>query len=262
MKKKSFRIVKFTAAVVLLTAMIMPVFAQDTHAEIFYLQTGRRLDTLFYANYYPDLKAKYGYDAHKLLDHYLNYGMFERRIPDISYLYNMDALQLGDVTPKELLYQRKSLRKNCTQAEFYNAYDEAYPIVIAARNAHPYNMMGQMSYVANVLYNRINHDPGVPYKTSGAHYNDPCGVFGNVDKDSSGRRIPYGCDCAGSTRAMGLCLNMLQIPYYHVNENKWKQQWCRVNINGRTYALDPYLTPQVMEEWNYIRLYPPGTPIY
>ena len=183
MKKRYRKLIKYVTAAVLITAMLMPLGVVNAHAEIFYLQTGRRLDTDFYANYYPDLKAKYGYDAHKLLDHYLNYGMFERRIPSMYYLYNMDGLQLGDVTPKELLYQRKSLRKNCTQAEFYNAYDEAYPIVLAARAAYPYNMYGQMGYVANVLYNRINYNPGVPYKTSGPHYNDPCGA----DEEKNGR---------------------------------------------------------------------------
>ncbi|MCR5301999.1 MAG: hypothetical protein K6E49_06125 [Lachnospiraceae bacterium] len=257
MKKRISRFFKHFAAVILITAMFMPLTAVNTHAQIFFLQTGRRFDSDFYAAYYPDLRAKYGYNAHKLLDHYLNYGMFERRIPAAMYIYNMDALQLGDITPKELLYQRKSLRKNCTKAEFYNAYDEAYPIVIAAREMYPNNMLGQMSYVAKTLYERINFNPGVPYKTKGAHYNDPCGVFGNVDKDENGVRIPYGCDCAGATRAMGLCLNMLQIPYNHINENQWKQQWCQVTINGRRYAIDPYLTPNVMDEWSYVRMYPP-----
>ncbi|MCR5687212.1 MAG: hypothetical protein K6G58_04260 [Lachnospiraceae bacterium] len=259
MKKIRKFVTKAVAGLIVLSALTASV-PHDAHAEIFYLQTGRRFDSDFYANYYPDLKAKYGYNAHKLLDHYINYGIFERRIPSMYYLYNMDALGVGDITPKELLYARKSLRKNCSEADFFNAYDEAYPIVLSARAAAPNNMYGQMQYVANVLYNRINFNPGVPYKTSGAHYNDPCGVFGTVDKYANGMRIPYGADCAGTTRAMGLCLNMLQIPYQHVNENQWKQQWCRVTINGKSYAIDPYLTPYVMEETTYVRLYPPFMP--
>lgn len=257
---KGKKTIKKIIAAIAVTVMVFAMVPSDVHAEIFYLQGGRRFDSDFYANYYPDLKAKYGYNAHKLLDHYLNYGIFERRIPSMYYIYNMDALGVGDITPKELLYQRKSLRKGCSQAEFFNAYDEAYPIVLAARASAPNNMYGQMSYIANVLYNRINYNPGVRYKTSGAHYNDPCGVFGNVDKYPNGMRIPYGADCAGTTRAMGLCLNMLQIPYQHINENQWKQQWCRVVINGKAYALDPYLTPLVMEETDYVRLYPPFMP--
>ncbi len=67
MRNKLSKIIKMTAAVLLVTALILPMTSVDTHAEIFYLQTGRRLDTDFYANYYPDLKAKYGNNAHKLL---------------------------------------------------------------------------------------------------------------------------------------------------------------------------------------------------
>ena len=245
-------------AAVVAAAMIIALVPHETHAEIFYLQTGRRLDTDFYANYYPDLKAKYGYNAHKLLDHYINYGIFERRIPSMYYLNNMDALGIGDYVPKEILYQRKSLRKGCNQAQFFNAYDEAlYYICDPAKRSAPNNMYAQMGIVAQKLYDRVNFNPGVKYKTKGAHYNDPCGVFGNMDKYPSGYRIPYGADCAGATRAVGLCLNILCIPYQHVNENQWKQQWCRVNINGKYYVIDPYVSPYVMEESYYVRLYPP-----
>lgn len=260
MKKiNSKKITKCILSILLATCLILPITARDVSAEVFFLQNGRRFDSNFYANYYPDLKAKYGYNAKNLLNHYLNYGKYERRIPSIYYVYNMDALELPEITPKEVLYKHASLRKGCSQAEFFNAYDEAYPIVRAAKAAYPNNMYGQMTYLARALYNRINVSPRVPYKTSGPHYNDPCGVFGNIDKDANGVRIPLGADCAGTTRAMGLCLNMLQIPYQHMNENTWKQQWCKVTINGRSYALDPYITPNVLDEVTYIRQYPPFT---
>ena len=41
--------------------------------------------------------------------------------------------------------------------------------------------------------------------------------------------------CAGCTRATGLCLNMLGIPYEHVNENQWSHQWCRVKMDDGSY---------------------------
>lgn len=262
MKGKKDTVRRILAALMILALMIPVMPVHDVHAEIFYLQTGRRLDTDFYANYYPDLKAKYGYNAHKLLDHYINYGIFERRIPSMYYLNNMDALAIGDFVPKEILYQRKSLRKNLSKGEFFNAYDEAYHKVCwDAKQAAPLNMYAQMGVVAQRLFDRVNTYPGVKYKTKGEHYNDPCGVFGNQDKidptNSNSPRVPYGADCAGATRAVGLCLNILCIPYEHVNENKWKQQWCRVNINGKHYVIDPYVSPYVMEESYYVRLYPP-----
>lgn len=261
MRRRMGKIIKFTTVVLLVTAMILPMTAEDTHAEIFYLQTGRRLDTDFYANYYPDLKAKYGYDAHKLLDHYINYGIFERRIPAMYYLYNMDALGIGDLVPEAILYRRKSLRKGLSEKQFHNAYEIARSnIVNSARSAAPNNMAAQMTVVAQKMYNWINYNPGVKYRTDIAHYNDPYGVFGIPRWSDDGKSTvvySYGADCAGATRAVGLCLNMLCIPYEHVNENTWKQQWCRVNINGKYYVIDPYVSPNVMEESYYVRLYPP-----
>lgn len=38
----------------------------------------------------------------------------------------------------------------------------------------------------------------------------------------------------------GLCLNILGIPYEHVNENQWGHQWCRVNINGTYWICDAF----------------------
>ena len=72
----------------LAVCIAIPFGTVDTHAEIFYLQTGRRFDSTFSANYYPDLKAKYGYNAHKLLDHYLNYGNIR-----ILYIFTMSSLK-------------------------------------------------------------------------------------------------------------------------------------------------------------------------
>ena len=47
--------------------------------------------------------------------------------------------------------------------------------------------------------------------------------------------------CAGCTRTTGLCLNMLGIPYEHVNENQWSHQWCRVPMpDGSYWICDAY----------------------
>ena len=45
----------------------------------------------------------------------------------------------------------------------------------------------------------------------------------------------------GCTRTTGLCLNMLGIPYEHVNENQWSHQWCRVPMpDGSYWICDAY----------------------
>ena len=70
----------------------------------------------------------------------------------------------------------------------------------------------------------------VAYSTSAAHYNDPYGYF-----------VAGVSSCAGCTRATGLCLNILGIPYEHVNENQYAHQWCRVKMpDGSYWICDAY----------------------
>lgn len=53
----------------------------------------------------------------------------------------------------------------------------------------------------------------VCYSTDEPHYNDPYGYF-----------VSGVASCAGCARATGLCLDMLGIPYEHMNENQWSHQ--------------------------------------
>ena len=76
---------------------------------------------------------------------------------------------------------------------------------------------------------RAIFDSGMTYSMSDAHYNDPYGYF-----------ILGSASCAGCTRATGLCLNMLGIPYEHVNENQYSHQWCRVEVNGTYWICDAF----------------------
>ena len=263
MKIRIRKTIRRAAAVMIIAAMMLPLGARETHAEIFYLQTYRRLDTDFYANLYPDLRAKYGYDAHKLLDHYINYGIFERRIPAPEYLNNMDALVIGDLVPAEILYMRKSLRKSLNIGPFKSAYEEArVNIVDPTRRMYPNNMYLQMNEIARRMYNWVNFSPGVKYDTKRSHYNDPAGVFGVFgQKIDNGKGLEairiYRASSAGTARAVGLCLNMLAIPYQHVNENTWKQQFVKVTYNGANYIIDPYVSNHVMTEVEYVLNYPP-----
>lgn len=225
-------------AAIMCVSMLLFADCHKVKAEVFYLNGGRQFDSTFYSAYYPDLKAKYGNNTQKLLQHYLDYGIFEGRIPSAIYLNNMDLLAIGDIVPKELLYNRKELRKKCDEAEFYNAYDEAYHKIV--KPIHGMKRIDQLNYITYQISTIVNSS--VPYSIKAYHYNDPCGVFSCRQVDTNGNLVhPLGASCAGVTRATGLCLNMLAIPYEHVNANTWKHQWCRVNINGVYYICDPYL---------------------
>ncbi|MBR4573596.1 MAG: hypothetical protein IKO16_01685 [Lachnospiraceae bacterium] len=260
MKTGTVKIIKRIVAVLMLTAVILPYTASYTHATTIFLPAGalpaRRFDSKFYADYYPDLKAKYGYNTQKLLNHYLNYGIFERRLPSAYYFNNLDALGIGDLVPEALLYQRSSLRHGLSERDFNLAYQNAENIAIRARAAFPNNMWGQMTFVCAEMNRRINVDPTVKYSISVPHYSDAYGALVPHRITPNG---PFECaaSCAGMTRAVGLCLNILAIPYEHVNENQWRQQWARVYINGTYYAVDPYLGPAPLPETQYVKLYPP-----
>ena len=67
------------------------------------------------------------------------------------------------------------------------------------------------------------------YSMEARHYNDPYGYF-----------VLGAASCAGCTRTTGLCLNILGIPYEHVNENQYSHQWARVQVGGQYWICDAY----------------------
>ena len=78
-------------------------------------------------------------------------------------------------------------------------------------------------------------DGTVAYSTDVPHYNDAYGYL-----------VLHVASCAGCTRTTGLCLNMLGIPYEHVNENQWSHQWCRAHARRQLLdlrRLRPVLRP-------------------
>lgn len=76
-----------------------------------------------------------------------------------------------------------------------------------------------------------------------------CNSCGN--NDAFGYLVNHVASCAGSTRTTGLCLNMLGINYEHVNENQWTHQWCRADLDGIVWVVDPYAYTCMPEEYPY-----------
>lgn len=118
-----------------------------------------------------------------------------------------------------------SLKKRCTNEEFQAAYNVAVEIVTPLIGL---SREEQLIGIAEAIRNLF--DSGrVQYSVEAPHYDDPYGYF-----------VTGVGSCAGCARATGLCLNMLNIPYEHVNENQWSHQWCRVNVNGVYWICDAY----------------------
>lgn len=119
----------------------------------------------------------------------------------------------------------QKLKKGMTDEEFAQAYAEALKI------AQKYAGMSREEQLKGIFRDiRSITDTKIRYTTSEKHYNDVYGFF-----------ILNIASCAGATRAVGLCLNILNIPFEHVNENKWLHQWCRVRMeNGAYWICDPF----------------------
>lgn len=198
-------------------------------------------DTEYYAANNPDVAAALGTDANALLQHYLAYGIQEGRAPyapetDVEAVRReaaaagtaADTAQVSETgfqpVPMKSLANLSSLRKKTSDAELQQAYDVALGLVT------PYADSGREDQLMGIAVAvRQRFDQGMSYSTDIPHYNDPYGYF-----------VVGVASCAGCTRATGLCLNILGIPYEHVNENQWGHQWCRVNINGTYWICDPF----------------------
>ena len=128
------------------------------------------------------------------------------------------------LVPLDRLANRRSLQSHATNAQLSQAYEAAREIVEPLAGLSP---EAQLYGVAIAV--RVITENSVDYSMSSPHYDDPYGFF-----------ILHSASCAGSTRATGLCLNMLGIPYEHVNENAYTHQWCRVNLGGTHWICDAF----------------------
>lgn len=128
------------------------------------------------------------------------------------------------IVPMNQLKNLVSLRKGASNAQLAQSYEAARKIVEPLANL---SREAQLCGISIVL--RIITDSKITYSMSASHYDDPYGFF-----------ILNKASCAGCTRATGLCLNMLGIPYEHINENKYSHQWTRVNIDGQYWICDAY----------------------
>lgn len=216
-----------TAASGLTANSTTPDAAANGHAPDF--------DPVFYAAAYPDVAAACGTDPQALLNHYLKYGKKEGRL---SHAVSVEtpapaAIETQSPTKKETGFQPvaidklanlSSLKQKQTDEEFALAYHAALAIVT------PYAGLSREEQLKGISTSlRKLFDSNMTYSMTASHYNDPYGYL-----------ILHSASCAGCARATGLCLNILEIPYEHVNENQYTHQWCRVNVNGTYWICDAY----------------------
>ena len=130
----------------------------------------------------------------------------------------------ASLVPVDKLTNLKSMKKRMSDKELSAAYEAARRVVEPLANL---SREAQLCGIAAAL--RAITEASVDYSMDSPHYNDPYGFF-----------VLGAASCAGCTRATGLCLNMLGIPYEHVNENRYSHQWTRVEVNGEYWICDAY----------------------
>lgn len=220
----------------LMVVCILVLFCVPVFAKTFDFGNGIVFDSNYYASTNPDVKAVYGTDFQALLNHYLTIGIKEGRMPSAKTKKLMESIAnqiiitsaqpSTSLIPINKLANKNSLQKKMTNAEFQSAYNVAANIVVPLIGM---NRDDQLSSIASSIRSMVDSG-AVQYTTSVPHYNDPYGYF-----------VSGVGSCAGETRATGLCLNMLGIPYEHVNENQWSHQWCRVPMaDGSYWIVDAY----------------------
>ena len=216
MKKRYLRLAALTAGVLLTAQTGLSAAALST------------FDAAYYAAQYPDVAAVCGNDEGALLRHYLDHGIDEGRKPSADGIAGDDELSLTEAqfssvwSPVAInkLAHYKSLKRKCTDEEFAQAYQEALkvvtPLALMSREDQLYGIASALRAVVD--------DGSMAYSMEANHYNDPYGYF-----------VLRTASCAGCARATALCLDILGIPYEHVNENQYAHQWCRVPMEDGSY---------------------------
>ena len=247
MKKKILR--KFMAVA---TAAVITVTVR-TPIQV---MAAEKFDPVFYATVYTDVAAVFGTDAEALYNHYIAFGQKEGRMPYAGAAGGeavdgiADTAALAEATPTptvtddtingivaiDKLQNHSGLKKKMSDAEFQMAYNEALKIVQPLVGL---SKEEQAKGITTALRNMVDSGQ-VAYSTSSPHYNDAYGYLVN-----------HAASCAGSTRTTGLCLNMLGISYEHVHENQWCHQWCRADLDGITWVVDPYAYTCTAEAYAY-----------
>ena len=210
-----------------------------------------QFDPAFYGAAYPDVVAVFGTDPQALLNHYLAYGMAEGRFPSAAaqpgeavegFTAAAPAATAPSPADPASSFSRSHRAARFSARSHRSAGQPVQPaqehdgrgIRLAYQAAlnvvAPYVGLSREEQIYGITVTiRALFDSGMGYSMSTPHYNDPYGYF-----------ILGTASCAGCTRATGLCLNILGIPYEHVNENQYSHQWCRINVNGVYWISDAY----------------------
>ena len=212
---------------------------------------------LFYYLNYEDLRQAYGPDANKLIEHYVIFGIKEKRVANrligdsIDYVVptgKEDVVVVQKTTHDNggMTYaqeiQARSIAKQI--ADHINsraaAIDAEKQAEADEKNKGKENSKKSSKKTKEVEkvkdIEKVAYASGIvqaycalgTYTTEGKIYRTAYGVF--IGREYS---------CAGATRALGLVLDYMGITWYHKNINQWADQWCQVIVDGQEGFADP-----------------------
>ncbi|MBO4457182.1 MAG: hypothetical protein J5802_05655 [Butyrivibrio sp.] len=190
---------------------------------------------LYYYLNYADLRAAFGADPNKLVEHYATFGKKEKRVADRLIGDSTESIvPTGEkdviIIPKTkhdnggMTYdqeiQARNIAKQIAEA-IDNAADAGNTSGSSKKSSKKKNIkdVEKVAYAAGIV--KAYCDQGT-YTTKGKIYRTAYGVF-----------IGGEYSCAGATRALGLILDYLGISWVHKNINSWEDQWCQVIVDGK-----------------------------
>ncbi len=230
--KKVLRIlISFTIVAVLITSPLYSVKAQaadDPYVALSKATTKYNgvdykdeYNPLYYYLNYADLRAAFGADPNKLIEHYVIHGKKERRVANKLI---GDSTEFVVPTGKQdviIIPNNKHSNGGMTAEQEIQARSIAKQIAEGINNSATGKVkeIEKVAYAAGVV--RAYCDIGT-YTTKGSLYKTAYGVF-----------IGGEYSTEGATRALGLILDYLEITWVHVNSGTWDDQWCQVIADGQ-----------------------------
>lgn len=213
---------------------------------------------LFYYLNYEDLRQAFGTDANKLIEHYVLFGIKEKRVANrligdsVDYIVptgkeNMVVVPKtthdnGGMTYAQEIQARSiakqiadhiNSRAAAIDAEKQAEADEKEKGKEGSKKSSS-KKKKEVEKVKDI--EKVAYASGIvqaycelgTYTTEGQMYRTAYGVF--IGREYS---------CAGATRALGLVLDYMGITWYHKNINQWADQWCQVIVDGQEGFADP-----------------------
>ena len=117
-----------------------------------------------------------------------------------------------------------------TDEQFYEAYLIALEIVNKNKHNTDIDWVWGVTTPSMSVLSGIVKDINDIYK-SGIHIET-----GEYFATVYGALVLKEASCAGVSRAVGLCMSILDIPYEHINEDKWLHQYIRVVVWSGVYG--------------------------